>query len=525
MKKKLLLITALFSIGLCNSQNYGSYETDQNGKLFYKASTELPTFPQQNVASPSALAIDWSTPDFDISANPAKDSWNSRMAVDNANNVYFVYSDNYTNGLQKIMFRKKMVGEEWSTPIFVDKGGEIGGKNNHYGAITASPNGDLHVTYNVWANENVRNYIGYSYYNAATDTWSDGLKISDLNGTVNHTNGRHDLYSTADNLPIVVWGFDFRENEINEEIYMKYFDGTAWSSDIPVSDITDAQDAGFPHIKSIGNNKGMILYSEKVASSNTELRYKIYDENTQTMSASKTIVAENIFNNNYVLVTSGTGEVMVLTIHKEVGPSRDVLNIYDYDSATDTFTLSPNVFEIAANAGGLLKLVDMDCNNEGDCAVIFTDLLAETNSFLEYNATTGFGTPLVINEQRVGYDNPSVRFDPNGNLHVVWPDYRFDDGQGFDEREIFYKKGINMNLGINTESLSNISVFPNPSKGIFNVTAEDTYTLEIFDVLGKKLEQKTIYGSTQINTNLSPGTYLLRFTNSQSTQVKKLLVE
>ena len=56
---------------------------------------------------------------------------------------------------------------------------------------------------------------------------------------------------------------------------MKYFDGTAWSSDIPVSDITDAQDAGFPHIKSIGNNKGMILYSEKVASSNTELRYKI----------------------------------------------------------------------------------------------------------------------------------------------------------------------------------------------------------------------------------------------------------
>lgn len=525
MKMKLLLITALFSVGLCFSQTYGSYETDQNGKLFHTAPNMSLTFPQENNVGPRALALDWSNPDFDVSANPTKDSWDVRLAVDNANNAYVVYSDNYTNGLQKIMFRKKMVGEDWSTPIFVDKGGEIGARNNHYGAIAASPNGDLHVSYNVWAFENVRNYIGYSHYDAAADTWSDGVKISDLGGTVNHSNGRHDLYSTDDNLPIVVWGFDFRENEINEEIYMKYFDGTVWSSDIPVSDITDAQDAGFPHIKSIGNNKGMILYSEKVASSNTELRYKIYDETTHTLSASKTIVAENIFNNNYVLVTSGTGDVMVLTIQKAVGPDRDVLNIYDYDSATDSFSLSPNIFEVAANAGGLLKLIDMDCNNEGDCAVIYTDLLANTNSFLEYNATTGFGTPEIINEERVGYDNPSTRFDPNGNLHVVWADYRFDDGQGFDEREIFYEKGVNTNLGINTTSLQNILIYPNPSKGIFNVTVQETYTLEIFDVLGKKLDQKTIDGTTQITTSLSPGTYFLRFTNEDATQVKKLLVE
>lgn len=525
MKKNLLLFTALFSIGLCSSQTYGSYETDQNGKVFHTAPDNLPVFPQQNNVGPTALALDWSNPDFDVSANPTKDSWDARLAVDNAGNAYVVYSDNYTNGLQKIMFRKKMVGQDWSTPIFVDKGGEIGGKNNHYGAIAASPNGDLHVTYNVWANQNVRNYIGYSHYDAATDTWSNGVKISDLNGTVNHTSGRHDLYSTDDNLPVVVWGYDFRENEINEEIYMKYFDGTNWSSDIPVSDITDAQDAGYPHMKSIGNNKGMILYSENVASSNTELRYKIYDETTHTISAAKTIVAGNIFNSNYVLVTASTGQVMALTIHKETGPSRDVLNIYDYDSATDTFSLSTNVYEVAANAGGLLKLVDMDCNGEGDCAVIYTDLLAETNSFLEYNSTTGFGTPLVINEQRLGYDFPSARFDPAGNLHVVWMDYRFDDGQGFDEREVFYEKGINTNLGTNTNSVSNISIFPNPSKGIFNVVAKGTYTLEIFDVLGKMLDQQTINGTTQINTRLSPGTYFLRFTNEDGTLVKKLLME
>ncbi|CAM3458645.1 T9SS type A sorting domain-containing protein [Aequorivita lipolytica] len=524
MKKKLLLITSLFSIGLCFSQTYGSYEIDTNGKIFYQLPNAIPSVPQENNIGPMALALDWSNPDFDVSNNPTKDSWDSRMAVGNTGNVYVVYSDNYTNGLQKIMFRKKVVGENWSTPIFVDKGGEIGGKNNHFGAITSSPNGDLHVIYNVWANENVRNYIGYSYYNAATDIWSDGLKISDLGGTVNHSISHHDLYSTEDNLPVVVWGYDNRENQVDEEVYMKYFDGTNWSSDIAVSDLTDNLGAGFPYIKSIGNNKAMLVYAEGTGGS-MEIHYKIYDETTHTLSAAKVVTTANVLSSSYVLTTSPTGEVMVLTIRKAVGPSRDVLNVYDYDSGSDSFSLSSNVFEVAANAGGLLKRIDWDCNAEGDCAVIYTDFLAQTNSFLEYNPTTGFGSPLVINEENPGLDAPNARFDPNGNLHVVWSDFRFNDGQGFDEREIIYEKGVNTNLGINAPSPTSISVFPNPSNGTFTIDTNETFTLEIFDVLGKKLDTKIITSTTQINSNLASGTYFLRFTNAQATQVRKLLVE
>ena len=524
MKKKLLLITSIFSISIGLSQSYGTYETDQNGKISYQAPDDFQTVSPQNNIGPTELLLDWSNPDFDVSNNPTKDSWDPRMAVGNNSGAYVVYSDNHSNGLQKIMFRKKLDGEDWSAPIFVDTGGEIGGKNNHYGAIATSPNGDLHVSYNVWANENVRNYVGYSYYNAATDTWSDGLKISDLNGTVNHTNGRHDLYSTEDNLPVVVWGYDFRENQVNEEIYMTYFNGTTWSNDIAVSDVTDNLDAGFPHIKSIGGNKAMIVYSEGAFGS-MELRYKIYDEATNSLSAAKTIATTNVSNSNYTLATSGTGEVMVLTIHKEVGPDRDVLNVYDYDSGADSFSLSSNVFEVAANAGGLLKRIDWDCNPEGDCGIIYTDFLAQTNSFLDYNSTTGFGTPIIINEENPGFEAPTARFDPNSNLHVVWNDYRFDDGQGFDEREVIYEKGLNTLIGVNDFSLATISVFPNPSKGNFTVNTEEIFTLEIIDILGKRLDVKTINGTTEINSNLAAGTYFLRFTNENTSQVKKLLVE
>lgn len=525
MKKELLLMTALISGGLCFSQTSAAYETDTNGKLFFWSFNEAPPAHSGNLLDPMDLVLDWSNPDFNISDNPTEDSWDVRLAVGNTGNAYVVYNDNHSNGLQKIMFRKKGVGEEWTAPIFVDKGGEIGGRNNHFPAIAASPNGDLHVIYNVWAMENVRNYIGYSYYNAASDAWSDGLKISDLGGTVNHFNSRHDIYSTAGNLPVVIWGYDFRENQVNEEIYMKYFDGSEWSADIAVSDTGDNLDSGIPYIQSIGNSKALILYSEAVTGNSMELRYKIYDESTHELSAAKTITGENISSNNYVLVTSPSGQVMILTIHKKTGPDRDVLNIFDYDIASDTFTLSGNVFEIAANAGGIFKRIDMDCNSQSDCAVIFTDYLAQTNSFMQYTTLDGFGTPFVINEQNPGFDAPSARFDPNGNLHVVWSDYRFDDGQGFDEREVFYEMGENVDMGTGEFLSSSIAVFPNPSKGTFTIETSGSYGLRIYDIAGRLIGSKTISGTTQVKNALSPGTYLLHFKNEKGTQVKKIIVK
>ncbi len=524
MKMKLLPILPFLCVGLCFSQDYGNYQSTPEGKLFYLA-PESPQNPSQETSMRSmALELDWSTPDYNISNHPPVDSWDPRLAVGNTGNVYVVYNDNHTNGLQKIMFRKKVGVEDWTAPIFVDAGGEIGGRNNHFPAIAVSPNGDLHVTYNVWAMENARNYIGYSYYNASTDTWNDGLKISDLGGTVHHTTSHHDIYSTEDNLPVVVWGYDNRENQVNEEIYMKYFDGTNWSADIAVSDVSDNMNAGYPHIKSIGNNKALIVYSEG-ASTNMELRYRTYDETTHTLSAAQAITSENISGNNYILATAGTGEVMILTIHKETAPDRDVLRIYDYDHSSDSFSLSSHVFEMTANAGGLLKRIDMDCNSEGDCGIIFTDFLAENNSFLEYDPTSGFGTPLIINEENPGMDPPHAQFDPDGNLHVVWSDFRNDDGQGFNEREVIYKIGVNTLLGVNSEQLATIAVYPNPSDGNFTISTQETCNLEIMDIMGKSLYTQTVTGTSAIDTNLSSGTYFLRFTNGRTTQVKKLLVK
>lgn len=526
MTKKLLFYCALFSMGSAFSQTPGVYSTDANGKIYFSSEgKERGTVENQEFRGLANLDLDWTQPDFDISNNPTKDSWDPRMDVHESGNSYVVYSDNHSNGLQKIMFRKKIGSDAWTTPIFIDKGGEIGGRNNHYGAIAVSPNGDLHATYNVWAFENVRNYVGYSYYNAATDVWSDGVKISDENGTVNHNSGRHAIYSTDDNLPVVAWGYDYRANLVNEEIYMKFFDGTSWSSDMPVSDVTDNLDAGYPFFQSIGNNKGMVVYSEKSSGGLTELKYKIYDETTHILSPANVITDDNIGVNNYTLATSPTGEVRVLTVHKKNGPARDVVQLYDYDMGSDSFTLSSQIFEDISSTAGF-KRITMDCNSDDDCALIYTDIFAESISFVEYNKTDGFGTPQIIVDENPSWEEPVCKFDTRGDLHVVWNDMRFNDGQGWDEREVFYKLGKNLLVGVDEfQNQAVISVYPNPSKGSFIIDTKDSFKVEIFDVLGRKIVSQNISGNTEMNDLLSTGTYFLRFTNENLSLVKKLLVE
>lgn len=524
MKKTISLSMMLIFSVLLYAQDY-NYEIDENGKILAKHATELNGFSQPNNDVPEELMLDWSSPDINISENQNEDSWSTRMTVHPNGNAYIVYNDNHPNGLQKIMFRKKVEGEDWTDAFFVDAGGEIGGRNNHFPAIDVSANGDLHVSYNVWAYENVRNYIGYSYYNAATDTWSDGLKISDAGGTVNHTTGHHDIYSTDDNLPVVVWGYDFRENEVNEEIYMTYFDGTDWSDDIAVSDINDGQDAGYPNIASIGENKAMIIYSEGPSNA-IQLKYRIYDETTNQLATPKVITSENIMRNNYALTVSPTGDIMILTAHKAPGNAIDILSVYDYDRTADAFSLNSETLEIPANAGQMYKNIAFDCNTNGDCAVVFCDYLTESCSYLEYSSETGFTDPTVIIEEKPDLiDAPTALFDAGGNLHVNWVDFRFDNGQGWNTREVFYKKGVNMSIGIDDQLFSSIAVFPNPSQGTFTIATQEAFNLEIVDVLGKVVHTETVSGTTQIHHKLPTGTYFLRFSNENDSMVKKLIVK
>ena len=81
---------------------------------------------------------------------------------------------------------------------------------------------------------------------------------------------------------------------------------------------------------------------------------------------------------------------------------------------------------------------------------------------------------------------------------------------------------------IQANERNNITVFPNPSTESFTITIADfdeTLQLEVYDISGKIVLQKTHYTSTNmILHQLKAGVYFIKIGNQKNTEVMKLVV-
>lgn len=510
-----IILFGIFGFGQIQQQ----FSVDENGRLnFNKIQSDSNHHWDSNGFGPADLELDWSSPDFDVSNNPSVDSWDTHLAISPDNTVNIVYNDNHSNGLQKIMYRKK-TGDNWSDPIYVDTGSEIGGRNNHMPVISAAPNGDLHVIYTVWAYSNFRNYMGYSHYDATNDTWSEGVKISDVEGTI-EMNGINALYSTEDSQPVAIWGYDNREDTNVEEIYMTYFDGENWSDDIAVSQLSDGLSAFGPAVTGIGNQKAIIFYREYTGGSSNELRYRIYDEVSHELSDPKVVDLGGIQPVYYLPLLYHDGKANILFTYKAGG--QEYVKIAEYDSDSDSFLVKDDSKQFPDNT---LRRYGWDCNQDGDCGIIFTDFVSEKISYMAYSPDSGFSDALTIVNQDPQIDPPFAGFDSFGNLHISWSDLRFDTGGAFMHREIFYKEGKNLNMGVNDISNAEIQFYPNPSNGKFTIQTDRPGVIELFDMNGRKLENRRIQKITNFDLSLPDGVYVLKFNDGKQIQTRKLLIK
>jgi hypothetical protein len=79
-----------------------------------------------------------------------------------------------------------------------------------------------------------------------------------------------------------------------------------------------------------------------------------------------------------------------------------------------------------------------------------------------------------------------------------------------------------------TTIIEGLNLYPNPvSNGKVYITSKNDLDKEvsIFDVLGKKVLQTTI-SSKELNiANLSPGVYIIKINEAQSTATRKLIIK
>ena len=88
------------------------------------------------------------------------------------------------------------------------------------------------------------------------------------------------------------------------------------------------------------------------------------------------------------------------------------------------------------------------------------------------------------------------------------------------------KAGQTFTLSQGNSALTNIKLFPNPSKGSLQLrNVSGKVNLSIMDVLGRVAYSQEISEDARINHNLDSGIYLVLLQNETGTSVKKLVVE
>ena len=89
---------------------------------------------------------------------------------------------------------------------------------------------------------------------------------------------------------------------------------------------------------------------------------------------------------------------------------------------------------------------------------------------------------------------------------------------------------VNITKGLNENTEETIFVYPNPSKGIFNISIEGvigTIQIKVLDLRGKEFSHFELNGSTltQLDlTELSTGVYFISFNSKNLSEVKKIVI-
>lgn len=156
---------------------------------------------------------------------------------------------------------------------------------------------------------------------------------------------------------------------------------------------------------------------------------------------------------------------------------------------------------------------------------------SSTNGLAYFNPTskTLRFTAADVNLNAFNADQPvaSIRFETtNGEINAN----QFNSLVGYLNGEVVPMEVLNRTVGIasNSGNANAVSVFPNPTSGILNVTSISDATVELFDVTGKNvLLQASVSASKteQINVSgLVNGVYILKISNNDFVTIKKVVL-
>lgn len=159
-----------------------------------------------------------------------------------------------------------------------------------------------------------------------------------------------------------------------------------------------------------------------------------------------------------------------------------------------------------------------DLNNDGYTDIIVSNGTLGSPDDIIWFESTGAGTYFseatisLFSDQKQTYGFTVADFDGDGDLDIASVNY------GGTELSWFENKLITLSL--NDNSIQKISIYPNPTtnklyfKGSFN----DNFKVSVFDILGKKIIEKTLNINETLDVSqLNTGIYIIRFDEFNTT--------
>lgn len=222
--------------------------------------------------------------------------------------------------------------------------------------------------------------------------------------------------------------------------------------------------------------------------------------------------------------------------------------LYSWYAVNDTRNLAPagwhiptidewNTLRTATGSNSNPTLVKTNASTSWNCTINFANNLYNFNVIpsgraIHNNANGGYATYSDINQGAYfwtastytggGWQNSSysVTFScsTQGKSSSLIPNYRYDG--------LAIRLVKNAPLSIGEWKKSKVSIYPNPTNGLFNVKSENEITeLSIIDITGKTvfIQKKT---STTINIeHLDSGLYIIKVSTSEGVYSQKLIKE
>ena len=91
----------------------------------------------------------------------------------------------------------------------------------------------------------------------------------------------------------------------------------------------------------------------------------------------------------------------------------------------------------------------------------------------------------------------------------------------------YVRANFDQTLSVKAIAENGVSVYPNPTTGVVNVTNKSglTNTIQVIDVTGKELISKTVSAGTTIDlSSFGTGIYLVKVSNEKGQIVERVVV-